>query len=223
MDAPLSFQSLKDKQRSIRDGFPDDFGLRIHRSISWLGRAEDMDDDDIRFILLWIGFNSAYARDFEEELNEHQRLGGYFEALVDMDEEQRIYDVVWERLFTDSIRTLLNNQYVFSPFWKYHNGTPGYDDWEARLGRERKAIHGAIEKEKTAVILSILFRRLYVLRNQLVHGGATWNSKVNRHQVKNGAKVMEWLLPIFIDIMMDNPHHDWGPPYYPVVNLDGGS
>ena len=30
--------------------------------------------------------------------------------------------------------------------------------------------------------------------------------------------VMSWLLPIFIDIMMDHPEHEWGMPYYPVVD-----
>ena len=58
---------------------------------------------------------------------------------------------------------------------------------------------------------------LDVLRNQLVHGGATWNSSINRAQVKDGAAVLGWLLPVFIDIMLDNPDQDWGKPYYPVV------
>jgi hypothetical protein len=56
-----------------------------------------------------------------------------------------------------------------------------------------------------------------VLRNQLVHGGATWNSSINRDQVRDGAAVIGWLLPIFIDIMMDNPQQEWGPVAYPVV------
>ena len=47
------FQGLKDKQRAMRDGFPDGLALRVHRALSWLGRAEaEHDDDDIRFILL---------------------------------------------------------------------------------------------------------------------------------------------------------------------------
>jgi hypothetical protein len=29
--------------------------------------------------------------------------------------------------------------------------------------------------------------------------------------------VLGWLLPIFIDVMMDNPGRDWGRPHYPVV------
>jgi hypothetical protein len=75
----------------------------------------------------------------------------------------------------------------------------------------------AMAERATAKILSTLFDRLYVLRNQLVHGGATWNSSVNRDQVRDGTAVLGWLLPVMIDIMMDNPDYDWGKPFYPVV------
>ena len=82
----------------------------------------------------------------------------------------------------------------------------------------QRAINGAIARKDTAKILSVLFDRLYVLRNQLIHGGATWNSSVNRSQVKDGAAVLDVLLPIFIDLLMNNPNNDWGTPYYPVVD-----
>ena len=72
-------------------------------------------------------------------------------------------------------------------------------------------------KKDTKIVLSTLFDRLYVLRNQLVHGGATWNSKVNRAQVKDGAEILGALLPIFLDLMMDNPQIKWPAPNYPVV------
>ncbi len=65
-----NFEILKDKQRSIRDRFPEALGLRVHRSISWLGRAEkETSDSDVRFILLWIGFNAAYASDIVEDIS----------------------------------------------------------------------------------------------------------------------------------------------------------
>ena len=66
-----------------------------------------------------------------------------------------------------------------------------------------------------------VFDRLYVLRNQLVHGGATWNSSVNRDQVRDGTRILAFLVPLFIDLMMDNPDIAWGDPCYPVVE-DGG-
>lgn len=60
--------------------------------------------------------------------------------------------------------------------------------------------------------------RLQVLHNQVVGGGATYRSKINRQQVEDGAALMMTLLPIMIDIMLDAADHDWGELAYPVVN-----
>ena len=66
MNDSLTFQALKEKQRAIRSGFPETMGLRVHRAISWIGRAEACEeDDDARFIFLWIAFNAAYADERE--------------------------------------------------------------------------------------------------------------------------------------------------------------
>ncbi|MGQ5702198.1 hypothetical protein ACUJ46_09135 [Sandaracinobacteroides sp. A072] len=213
------FQILKDKQRAIRHDFPDGLALRVHRAISWLGRAEaEHDDDDLRFILLWVGFNSAYASEVKSEIiGERGIFGAFFETLVALDADRRIYNAVWQR-FSQEIRLLLSNKYVFQPFWNHHNGMPGHENWADRLASSQRSIAAAMGKQDTARILSLMFDRLYVLRNQLVHGGATWNSKVNRDQVRDGASVLGFLLPVFIDIMMDNSGHNWGLPFYPVVD-----
>jgi len=216
----LSHESLKAKQREIRDAFPDNLGLRIHRALSWLKRAEkEVDDCDGAFIFYWIAFNAAYAKDKMEETatGERSAFDEYFEKMIALDTDHAIYNAIWER-FSDSIRLLLNNRYVFQPFWSHHNQLPDYDDWEDRFGRSKKIIRVALGEKDTKVILTTLFDRLYVLRNQLVHGGATWNSKVNRSQVQDGARILAFLVPLFIDLMMDNPEISWGAPYYPVVD-----
>ncbi|MDI9849524.1 HEPN domain-containing protein [Rhodoblastus sp. 17X3] len=214
----LDAASLKTKQRALREGFKPALALRVHRAISWLGRAEAAEDDhDLRFILLWVGFNAAYARDIGlETAGERERFAAFFNRLVKFDKTNRIYNGIWKR-FPHEIRLLLDNRYVFAPFWAHHNGYVGFDDWEARLSRSKQAIGAAMARQDTPTILSILFDRLYVLRNQLVHGGATWSSSVNRHQVNDGSAVLSWLLPIFIDLLMDNPDYEWGKPFYPVV------
>jgi hypothetical protein len=217
-ETPPDFEVLKEKQRANRHGFPDTLGLRVHRAISWLGRSEsEPTDDDVRFVLLWVGFNSAYARDVSADVaNERGSFKAFFDLLVSLDDGHRIYNAVWER-FPHEIRLLLNNKYVFAPFWSHNNGMEGYGDWAERLASIQRQLNSALAQRDTARILSTVFDRLYVLRNQLVHGGATWNSNTNRSQVRDGAAVLGWLLPIFIDIMMDNPAKDWGRPFYPVV------
>lgn len=217
MPTDLTFQDLKDKQREIREGFPDGFALRIHRAISWVGRAEkDGDDLDAAFLFYWISFNAAYA-DERDVQNERDMFNWLFTRLTELDPENRLYTAVWNR-FTGPIRLFLENQYVFSPFWSYHNGHPGFEDWQVRFDRARNAFHRALAEQRTVDILSMLFDRLYVLRNQLIHGGATWNSNVNRDQLRDGVAILSVLMPLMIDIMMDNPDDDWGKPFYPVVD-----
>ncbi|MFC3175017.1 hypothetical protein ACFOD9_12225 [Novosphingobium bradum] len=219
---PLHPDSLKEKQRALRDGFPTPLTLRVHRALSWLRRAEDeANDGDVRFILLWIGFNATYAGDVglalgAEIQRERDLFMRFFTTLVAFDGKHRIYDMVWQR-FPQEIRVLLDNRYVFAPFWHHHNGVAGFADWRDRLERDRLAINSALARHDTATILSILFGRLYVLRNQLVHGGATWNSSANRNQVRDGTALLGCLLPLFVDLMMDNPAFAWPMPNYPVV------
>lgn len=215
---PSSHRALKSKQRELRDGFATPLALRVHRGLSWLGRAEaEKDDADVRFILLWVGFNAAYAGDLSRAVDSERELfRGFFSTLLGFDTGGRLYKLIWQR-FPHEIRLLLDNQYVFAPFWQHHNGVPGHEDWADKLARSRRAIAGALARQDTAAILSILFDRLYVLRNQLVHGGATWHSEVNRAQVRDGAALLGCLLPVFLDLMMDHPGHPWPMPHYPVV------
>ena len=216
--ASLHFDVLKAKQRALRENFPDPLSLRVHRALSWLGRSEaETDDIDVRFILLWISFNSAYTAHVEiAGGSERGAFKAYFDTLVELDQGHRIYNAVWTR-YSQEIRLLLDNRFVFAPFWAHFNGEEGNADWEERLVKSKRAIGNALSDRDTPRILATVFDRLYVLRNQMVHGGATWNSAVNRNQVRDGAAVLGCLLPIFIDIMMDHPTRDWGKPYYPVV------
>jgi hypothetical protein len=227
---PLHPDRLKEKQRALRDGFSLPLTLRVHRALSWLMRAHREEEDlDTRFIHLWIGFNAAYAGDLERALeedegvgrrpgaaNERQRFEDFFRTLVQLDGEGRIYKALWTR-FPQEIRILLDNRYVFAPFWKHQAGLPGGGGWEISFAAAKRAAHAALAAGDTPLVLSILFDRLYVLRNQLLHGGATWNSAANRAQVRDGAAILGHLLPPFIDLMMDNPDEDWAMPLYPVI------
>ncbi|MBO1996800.1 hypothetical protein J4714_13045 [Staphylococcus epidermidis] len=53
----------------------------------------------------------------------------------------------------------------------------------ARTLRQRRA-HRLLELGDTPELLALIFQRIYTLRNQLVHGGATWNSQINRAQYR---------------------------------------
>ena len=86
-------QALTDKQRRLRDGFPVPLALRVHRALSWLCRAEqERAAPDARFVLLWSGFNAAYAGDVAAALEgEREQFRAFFAALVRLDAANRLY------------------------------------------------------------------------------------------------------------------------------------
>ncbi|MDE2786061.1 MAG: HEPN domain-containing protein [Chloroflexota bacterium] len=201
----------------------DPFNLRMRRATSWLARAEhefnvDEPDYDAAFIFHWIAFNAAYAEDYPEsyEIGEREAMRNYFRKIVNMDGSHVIYDSVWEK-FSGPIRILLNNQYVFSAFWYSTNRDAEDADWRQEFRDKKAAINNALgvrSVRNTEVILRELFDRLYVLRNQLLHGGATYRGSMNRSQVRDGSAIMTFLVPHFINLMLDNPTSDWGTPRF---------
>jgi hypothetical protein len=209
--------SLKDKHRLVRDGQPEDLRVRIHRAISWLARAEhESDDVDARFIFLWISLNAAYASEFGFEQAERDQTRAFIAKVLACDTSRRLQEAVFQQ-FTGPIRTLIENKYVFEPFWRAVREHNSSGHWETQFSAARRVALKALMEKQTDVVLSITLDRLYVLRNQLVHGGATWNSGANRAQVKDGASILMTLMPIVIDLLIQTGAGKFGPIAYPHI------
>ena len=198
--------------------------LRLYRSHSWMRRAEEMlemhpRDPDEAFIFYWIAFNALYAEDSAEPYEtrrERDNFNAYFGKLLRLDTNGDINRALWER-FQDEVRAFLENQFVYEPFWKFSNGVDveRYRNWAKWFDADRQAALDAITAMDTDTALKTLFDRMYVLRNQILHGAATYRSSVNRNQVRDGTAIMATLVPIFFNLMKDNIGDDWGKPYYP--------
>jgi hypothetical protein len=212
-------QALKERQRKERDKHSEGLALRTHRALSWLKRAEECKDVDGRFIFLWIAFNAAYSQEIGDQrrANERRIFGRFLKKLVDLDSSDVLYELIWSE-FPKSIRLLLNNQYVYQPFWDYHNGKASVDHWQASFKRAKASANRALSRHDTRVVLAIVLDRMYTLRNQVMHGGATWNSSVNREQLRDCADFLGKLVPYVIQLMLDNPDTLWGAACYPVVD-----
>ncbi len=192
----------------------------MHRALSWLKRAEqEPDDGDARFVFLWIAFNAAYANEIHagQKLTERKLFLNFLERLIDVDREHLIYELVWDG-FSSAIRLLIDNRYVFQGFWDHHNGKVTAEQWKVDFERSRGKAHRALGRMNTLKVLDVMFDRLYVLRNQIIHGGATWNSAVNRAQIEQGAGIMSQIVPVVIHLMMEGADQFWGEPCYPVVD-----
>lgn len=214
------YEDLKARHRAERPAYPQALSLRVHRALSWLNRAEwaeRVNDLDGKFIFLWIAFNAAYAAETGDLVEiEARRFKRFLRQVVQKDANALMSTILWKR-YPGPVRLLLDNPYAFKPFWDFQNGIDTGRDWRVDFRNEKRRANRALASMNTGIILRILFHRLYVIRNQLIHGGATWGGKVNRSQIKDGAAILGDVVPLVIEILMDNPDTDWGAPIYPVV------
>jgi hypothetical protein len=190
--------------------------IRLHRAISWLKSAEKQEDNlDLKFISLWIAFNACYAVDIHglNSKPEKAKLREFTSSLVQFD-QNRLYNLFWEK-FSGPVKVLIENKFVFEKFWEYARGES--DDYEIALIKSISHATNCLSKQNIEGLLEVILERLYTLRNQLIHGGATYNSKLNRAQLKDACNIMQLLVPIIIDILLENRKHDWGEIAYPVV------
>lgn len=212
---------LKKRHRATREGMPDALNLRIHRALSWLQRAsvcEPDHDPDARFIFLWIAFNAAYAQEIPAtlRLSEQESFTAFLRKLHGLDNAKQLDDLVWHT-FSGPIRVLLDNPYVFESFWSFQRGEIDEATWQTRQAAGKRKAAILLAQGYTPELLALVFQRIYTLRNQLMHGGATWNSQINRAQVQDCANLMSQIVPVVVEIMMAHPEALWGEACYPVI------
>ena len=231
---PPGFEQLNRRRLEIwPDRSDDQMALRMRRATSWLERAElalaakDQEGYDSACIFYWISLNAAYAQDIPVNLvrgkkwTDSDGFKKFADKVVERDPEQSLAKLIFERLREDILR-LTEDVYLFKDFWLARNGTLSGQGWKSRFKKENNTARRFLMTGDFRVVRDVLpsiFDRLYVLRNQLIHGGATWNGSVNRNQVAHGARIMSFLVPTLVSIMLEDAEADWGPCFYqPTLN-----
>lgn len=203
--------------------FDENFRIKLHRAFSWLKQADEVPNEDLRYICVWIAFNSVYGKEREPQnigtsLGDRQSFQRYLAVISNLDKKNRIITAIRKNL-KEIIRELLENRYTFQPYWDYYNGKKEFSEWERAFLKAKKLAIQELTEGGTAQILSIVFDRLYTLRNQILHGGATCGSQINRKQLHDGCLILETIIPVVLEIMLSKPDTEiWGEPYYPHVH-----
>ena len=140
----------------------------------------------------------------------------FLRKLVKLDVEKGLHSIIWNE-YPSSIRVLLNNKYVFQPYWEYQKGMIPKERWEEKFRDRKKRTNRSLQRSDTLQILADILEPLWTLRNQLIHGGATWDGDLNRPQVKDGANILGLLVPLITHLMMNNYREPWGELLYPVL------
>jgi len=213
----MQSNKLKNKFKDIRIQLKEIHAIRLHRAISWLKCAEENKaNQDLQFISLWVAFNACYAVNIGKEntLTEKEQFKEFIIKLVKHDHEKRFFNLLWHQ-FSGPVRLLIENQYVFRQYWDFQRGE--IRDWKTAFSKSVTESLKYLSKEQVPELLEVVLDRLYTLRNQLIHGGATYKSEVNRSQVIDGCNMLNLLIPLIIEIMLDNANEDWGTICYPPI------
>lgn len=212
---------LKKQLKNGQDHVEGPIYLRLHRAISWLHAAEQNDQADERFIFLWIAFNACYANELVDlsktKSPESSMFSQFIKRIIESDKEQQIYKLLWVR-YSQEIRLLIDNQYIYKVYWDFIHGVKTEEEFKKAFELSNRQCVKAFEKGNAVFFLIELLRRLYTLRNQVFHGGATYNGRVNREQINDASAILMRLVPIIIEIMIVNKTEDWGTVLYPPIN-----
>ena len=93
-------------------------------------------------------------------------------------------------------------------------------EWRADYEVEKQQIMQALHIHDSATILACLFKRLLALQQQLLQGGATYNSAINRKQLSHANTLLCALMPCFIQILLENLENvELSQPFYPVMQM----
>jgi len=125
---------------------------------------------------------------------------------------------------------LLENEWIYEPYWQYIRGMSESENWCGRFQSDNEKVHEAISQVDQKIrlidrvsktrengakakkdyvdgmitILTEVFMRLYTLRNQIFHGGITFETGLGRKQIKDGSFMMSKLVPTILDIMKED-------------------
>lgn len=150
---------IKDLQHQFahnKSTYPDQLNLRLHRALSWLQKSQETQDDlDMQFISLWISFNAIYAKKMSERSPDRANFLEFLNLICRLDLKDIIYHIIWQK-FPQSIRVMLDNRYVFQPFWDYHNGKISEVAWLEDFDKSNKKAYQALEILTRYLLLSLI-------------------------------------------------------------------
>ena len=193
------------------------FAVRVHRALSWLERAGEQKDLETRFIFAWIAFNALYGQAREglptaRSLPDHgggdrNEYINFLNRLARLDGERLMQPATQIHTF---LGELVGCKYLYFCYWR------NMPDWSASLERDITGFGKAMERRNVGRVYSLAFDRLYIMRLQLFHGGATFGSRVNRKTLQLCEVILRHLMQAILEVMIDcGADADWGEFAYP--------
>lgn len=186
---------------------------RLRRALSWVVAAERYRVDiDIAFICHWIAVNSLFgglSGRPPDEGSERRRyrlpngeeveddISAFIKRFLRLDRSRVILGAVRSLSWQETLAPLVGDKWTFGPYWKEGLSS----NVETRLSKRKRAARDALRTENLEVLLHILLMRTQDLRNQIVHGAASYYVSQNRESIRPALAVLAALVPAFITVI----------------------
>ncbi len=224
--APLDIDRLRRLWKPRRDAYArallyEGVRIRVHRALTWLEFAERCDpqeDLDARLVAQWIALNSLYGRwdtRAGTPMADRDSLRVFAEQLLQHDHDGLVPAVL--QTHAKLATALFEDRYLCRHFWSEPAAPRGRDrnrDAAAGAGRAREQLR----EGRHEAALARLLGRIHFVRNQLVHGGSTYNGRLNRTAVRRASQMLQHLIACFLQVIMEHGYvDDWGQLCYPPI------
>ncbi len=193
------------------------YQIRVHRALSWLERAFEMDaleNPDGRLLFDWIAFNSLYGGWDPVNgtaLRERDSYAAYLGQVM-LDDAHGVIPAALQ-MHRDLILKIFDNKFLDPLFWR--NPQPGVNPATRRRYYEAQSL---IASRRWTELLVSVVDRIYVLRCQVAHGAATRGSSLNRETLQTCGLLLEQLLLPMVNVTIANGAHDrWPALCYPPI------
>ena len=214
---PLSYATLRPrfKQRQAEtNNVYQNWQIRVHRSLSWLKRSEEMPDDqpDLKFMLLWVSLNALYSRwDGERNAPAHEASArSRFIVKICRMDGGRVGQFFQRH--RGLVKKLLEDPFLSPVFWR-DPANPKAKGWATQ---DANYLDRNLRAREWCKLLEQVSDRLYVLRGQLMHGAATGGGKLNRQSLKYCLTLLQLAVPLVVHVVIEHgAHDDWPDLCYP--------
>jgi hypothetical protein len=195
---------------------------RVRRADSWIKASARLQSEQLHetFLFLYIAFNCLYGRrPYEgDETRIDEDLQIFFEKILELAEHDRkgggetLQGAI--KASSKDGALLIRDRFLDTRYWKRVLSVERLHD---ALKFDAKAALAQVAAGEYADFLFLTFKRISVLRNQVMHGCATYGpATAGRSSLAIAVRLMKALVPAFqILIRSHGQHVPWEPVPYP--------
>jgi hypothetical protein len=222
----LSSNALRDEWQPTHRQLSDaeergELRIRIHRACKALQVAESLDavesnEDapDAGLVFRWVALNALYGSWDEGKgmpTSDRTAVDRFTSDLCRIDAEGRMQATL--QAIAEPAKELLASPFLHTHFWKD-------PEWEHVRPKRRNAakFRDELRENRPSAGLYSVLMAIYFLRCQIIHGGATIGSRMNRVTVEPAAEILCVIAGQAVAIVIDHwSEMNFGPLCYPPV------